>query len=177
MDDKWEPWKEYPQIWPTKSKFFTWMRGCLRSALWMQSPIKIDFKNGACKLPPPESYTGRGRTGTYCALTGVWECKSKLEVDHIKGNIPLTDEEDILNFIKHLVPPRGSLQMVTNPAHKVKSHSERKGISFEDATIEKKAIAIINEIGDKEYLKSMGLPVGSNTKMRREQIINFLRNT
>lgn len=67
--------------------------------------------------------------------------------------------------------------MVTNPAHKVKSHSERKGISFEDATIEKKAIAIINEIGDKEYLKSMGLPVGSNAKMRREQIINFLRNT
>lgn len=34
-DKKWEPWVDYPDIWPTKSKFFTYLRG----AVWNKFKI------------------------------------------------------------------------------------------------------------------------------------------
>lgn len=38
-NEKWEPWVDYPDIWPTKSKFFTYLRGALRGAVWNKFKI------------------------------------------------------------------------------------------------------------------------------------------
>lgn len=145
-----KPWEWYPEIWPTKAKFFTWLRGGLRRGLWEKSPIKLSFKNDAVE-PPPEGYTGRAKSGTHCALSGEWEGKSKLEVDHRVGNVSLTNEDDILTFIKHLIPPPGSLQLVTKEAHKIKSYAERQGISYEEAVIKKKVIAFMKNPADYQF--------------------------
>jgi hypothetical protein len=172
---KWEPWVWYPEVWPTKSKFFTWLRGSLRNAVWNRSPIKIIFKNETCSNPPA-GYEGRAKSGTYCALSGVWEGKSKLEVDHIEGNVPINNEEDILEFLKHLIPAPNTLQLVTKEAHKIKSYAEKQGITYEEAAAEKKAIEIIKSKKDKEWLKERGItPAGSGPK-RREQIVETLKN-
>ena len=163
-------WEEYPEIWKTESAFWTYVRGGLRRGLWEKSPIKLSFKN-ANVSKPPEGYTGRAKSGTYCALSGEWEGKSKLEVDHIEGNVSLTCWEDVLNFILHLIPPPNSLQLVTKEAHKIKSYAERQGISFEEAFATKKAIALQKDKIDKEWLIERGIEPGSNAKTRREQII------
>lgn len=173
-NDEWKPWEQYPHLWSNRSKFYTWLRGCLRKAVWNQSPIKISFKNQECS-PPPEGYTGRAKTGAYCALTGEWEGKSKLDVDHIVGDISLLSEEDILPFIKHLIPPPNTLQLVTKEAHKIKSYAERKGIPFKEALVEKKAIQIIKDKKEKEYLLSNGIEPASNAKQRREQLVELLK--
>jgi len=172
--DKWEPWKWYPQVWKNKTAFFTYLRGSLRKAVWNQSPIKIIFKNGACSKPP-EGYTGRAKSGAYCALSGEWEGKSKLEVDHISGNVSINDESEILEFLKHLIPPPNSLQLVTPEAHKAKSYAERQGLSFDEATVQKKAIAILKEQSGKPWLIERGIVPASSAPKRREQIVNYLK--
>jgi hypothetical protein len=135
-----EPWEEHPDVWPTKAKFFAWLRGCFRRAIWNLSPCKIKFKNAHCS-PPPEGYKGKAKSGANCALTGEWEGKSKLEVDHIQGECSLRDWDDVATFVRHLCPPNDNLQLVTKEAHKIKTLAERKGISFEAALLEKRVIA------------------------------------
>lgn len=168
-----EPWVWYPDIWPTKSKFYTWLRGALRNAVWNKSPIKITFKNNACSKPP-DDYTGRAKSGAYCALSGDWDGKSALQVDHIIGNISLNDEDDILDFLKHLIPPPNTLQLVTKEAHKIKSYAEKQGITFEEAWIQKQAIALISSKQDKAFIQAKGVTPASNAKARREQLIQIL---
>lgn len=172
-ESSFEPWIWYPDIWPTKSKFYTWLRGSLRNAVWNKSPIKITFKNKACSKPP-DDYTGRAKSGAYCALSGDWDGKSALQVDHIIGNVSLNDEDDILDFLKHLIPPPNSLQLVTKDAHKVKSYAEKQGITFEEAWIQKQAIALISSKQDKAFIQAKGLIPSSNAKSRREQLIQIL---
>lgn len=171
----WQPWVDYPDIWPTKSKFFTWLRGSLRNAVWNRSPIKITFKNGACGKPP-EGYEGRAKSGAYCALSGVWEGKSKLEVDHISGNVPINNEDEILEFLKHLIPAPNTLQLVTKQAHKDKSYAEKYGLTYQEAAAEKKAIAICKAKEDKAWLEERGIVPANSGPKRRQQIVEILKN-
>ena len=171
--DKKEPWELYPDIWKTKSAFFTWLRGGLRRAIWEKYPPKIKFKTEGCSPPPPD-YEGRAKSGANCALTGEWTPKSYLEVDHIKGHVAFTDWDDVLDFVKHLCSNSENFQLVNKENHKVKSYAERKGISFEEALIEKKAIAIIKDKKDKEFFTERKLKVPSNATLRRKEIIKIL---
>lgn len=173
--NKLEPWEAYPDIWKTKSAFFAWMRGGLRRALWEKYPPKIQFKNGACS-PPPADYVGRAKSGTNCALTGEWVAKSYLEVDHIEGHVSLKDWDDVLGFVMHMCTSMDNMQLVSKEAHKVKNLSERRKISFEDAVIEKKAIAIVKAKEDKAFFTSRKLDVPKNAATRRAAIIEILTN-
>lgn len=168
------PWEKYPHIWPTKSSFFTFLRGGLRRGLWEKYPPKLEFKNKACSKPP-EGYTGRAKTGAYCALSGEWTGKSKLEVDHIKGNVSLQDWDDVLPFIIHLCSTEDNFQLVSKEAHKIKSYSERMGISYEEAVIKKEAIQIC-KMDEKKWLQEKGIVPASNATKRREQVEEYLRN-
>lgn len=166
-----KPWLEHPEIWKTEGEWWTYLRGALRRGLWEKSPIKLSFKNANC-YPPPEGYTGRAKSGAECALTGQWTGKSKMEVDHVAGHKSLLCWEDVLPFILHLVPPKGSLQLVDKEMHKVKSYSERMGISFESALAQKQAIAIIKDKKDRQWLSERGIVPASNEKARRIQIVD-----
>lgn len=168
------PWELYPKIWKTKSEFFVWLRGNLRRAVWETYPPKIQFKNENC-LPPPSDYVGRARSGTRCALSGAWTSKSMLEVDHIVGNASLKDWDDLLSFVQHLCANSENLQLVSKEAHRIKSYAERQGISYEDAVIEKQAIAIVKNKKDKEFFIERGMTVPTNAKLRREGIVSVLR--
>lgn len=139
-----KPWELYPHIWKTESQFWVWLRGSLRRGVWEKYPVKLEFKNEAVSLPP-EGYTGRAKSGAVCALSGVWEGKSKMEVDHIEGHVSLRSWEDILPFIMHMLATKENLQLVTKPAHKIKSYAERMGISYQEADVKKAAIAWLKE--------------------------------
>ncbi len=167
-----DPWEEYPEIWKTKSAFFSWLRGGLRRAIWEKYPPKIMFKNNKC-YAPPESYTGKAKSGARCALTDEWIPKSYLEVDHIKGNASLREWDDVLPFVKHLCASIDNLQLVGKEAHKIKSYAERKNITFQQAYIEKLSIKLIKEGTDKDFFISRGLEVPKK-KDRREAIIKIL---
>ena len=144
MNNRKESWEAYPDVWPTKSAFFAWLRGGLRKAIWQFYPPKIKFKNALCK-PPPLGYTGRAKSGASCSLTGEWTGKSMLEVDHIVGHVSLREWDDVLGFIQHLCTTSDNMALVSKEAHKIKSYAERMGISFDEAVIEKKIIALMKD--------------------------------
>ena len=139
-----EPWDSHPHIWKTKSAFFTYLRGAIRKAVWSQYPAKLDFKNKEVDLPP-DGYEGRAKSGKHCALSGEWIGKSKLEVDHIKGNVSLKGWEDLLNFTQHMCKVEGNLQLVGKEPHKIKSYAEKQGITYAEAVVQKKKIAFFND--------------------------------
>ena len=168
-----KPWEEYPELWKTEGQFWTYLRGCIRRGLWEKSPVKLDFKNKNC-FPPPEGYTGRAKSGQYCALSGKWEGKSKLEVDHIEGNVSLSSWDDVLPFILHMIPPKGSMQLVTKEAHKIKSHQEKRGFeTFEEAAADKEAIQICKG-NESKWLHNRGITPAKNAKLRRHQVFEKL---
>lgn len=167
------PWEAAPEIWPTKASFFTFLRGALRRAVWEKWPLKLQFKNEVCELPPAD-YKGRAKSGTYCALSGEWVGKSAGEIDHIIGNISLKNWEDVLPFIQHLCATKENMQFVSKEAHKVKSYAEKMGISFETALIEKQTIAIQKTKKDKQWLIDHGLTPAGNSTQRRNQIRDVL---
>lgn len=173
MRKDYKPWEEHPELWKTESQFWTYLRGCIRRGIWEKSPIKLSFKNNDCELPP-KGYQGRAKSGQYCALSGKWEGKSKLEVDHIEGNVSLSSWDDVIPFIQHMIPEKGTLQLVTKEAHKIKSHQEKQGFqTFEEAACDKEAIQICK--GDeKVWLLSRGIEPESNAKLRREQVFKQL---
>jgi len=166
-----ELWIDYPSVWKTKGAFFSWLRGQLRRAIWERYPPKLQYKNKAC-TSPPKGYTGRAKSGTTCALTGEWWPKSKLEVDHIEGHASLRDWDDLVPFILHLLCDESNMQLVGKEAHKIKSYAERKGITFEEAQLEKevikKAKQTVNQ--QKKELRSYGYTEEQirNDKQRRE---------
>lgn len=165
-----EPWIEAPHIWPTKASFFNFLRGNLRRAVWEKWPLKFEFKNEICK-PPPKDYTGKAKSGHYCALSGEWIGKSAAEIDHIKGNVSLQEWEDVLPFVKHLCASKSNMQYVSKEAHKVKSYADKYGISFEKAKIIKAAKAICDAKQDKQWLEERGIQPLSSASKRRDQII------
>ena len=171
---EYKPWEEYPEFWKTEAMFWSYIRGGLRRGLWEKSPIKIDYKRQLLQKPP-EGYTGRAKSGAVCALTGEWTGNSKLQVDHIEGNVPLRSFEDLVKFIIHLVPPKNSIQLVEKEAHKVKSYAERMGVSFERALATKSVIAIEK---DKEkvlqWFTERDIVPESNSPKRRIQMVNHL---
>lgn len=173
--NKKQPWEEYPEIWKTQSAFFAWLRGGLRRAVWEKYPPKIKFKNEHCS-PPPDSYIGKAKSGSNCALTGEWIPKSYLEVDHIKGHVSLKNWDDVTPFIQHLCAEYDNMQLVGKEAHKIKSYAERKGISFEEALVEKSVIKIIKEKNDKTFFTLRNMEIPSNSKKRRELILNILKS-
>lgn len=168
-----KPWEWYPHLFKTEAAFWSYLRGGIRRGLWEKSPIKLDFKNNSC-TKPPKDYYGRAKSGQYCALTGEWEGKSKLEVDHIEGNVSLRSVEDITKFILHMIPPPDNMALVKKEAHKIKSYAEKQGITFEEAVIQKEAITIMKG-NDKKWLTQRGLIPESNATKRRKQIVDYLR--
>lgn len=157
--------KEHPDIFPTEASFWSFLRGCLRRGIWEKSPMKFKFKNSNVNKPPSD-YTGRGKKGAFCALTGEWEMTSKLEVDHVKGHIPLKCEEDIVPFIEHLLASGDQLQLVSKGAHKVKSYAERMGISFNEALVAKQVIGFKKNDLDSmiQILSGLGVSPDKHTK-------------
>lgn len=170
---EYKPWEEYPEIWATEAQWWSFLRGALRRGMWERSQIKLMFKNENC-TKPPEGYVGRAKSGAICALSGEWTGKSKLEVDHCEGNVSLLSWDDVLPFILHMVPKKGTIQLVDKEMHKIKSYAERMGISFEQARAEKQAIEIIKTKKDKAWFVEHNITPASNEKKRRQQIVEFL---
>lgn len=167
------PWEEFPMIWKTKSEWWVWLRGILRKG-WSKSPVKLEFiKQNRQRILNEKGKEVWGGTCNVCKKQFV---SKNMNVDHIVDAGKLTEMDDVVPFIKKLLMcSKSNLQYVCIPCHKIKNHSLRKGINIEDAKAEKEAISIIKNKKDKEFLIEKGIIPEKNAKLRREQIISFLK--
>ena len=99
------------------------------------------------------------------------------QVDHITAAGKLNDISDIQVWVEKLaVITEYDLRLVCKECNNALALADKQGISYEEAIIEKKAIAICKVKGyDKKWLEERGVVPASNAKLRREQITEVLR--
>lgn len=136
-----EPWEIYPEIWKTKSAYFTWLRGGLRR-MWSTYPAKIAWKKKQL-FNPPAGYSGRAKSLGQCRYCSRHFPASYLEVDHVQQAGACNSWEESYKFIHALFQCNGNWVLACPECHKIKSYAEKSGLSLEEARIKKAAIYIL----------------------------------
>ena len=135
-----EPWEKHPDLWKNQTAFFTYLRGHLR-LLWSRYPAKNKWKD-AQMVKPPKGYTGRAKSMGKCYYCSEMFAKSHLEVDHVQQAGTCNSWETATEFLYKLLDCNDNWVLACKPCHKVKSLAEKRGISFEEASLEKRIIEI-----------------------------------
>ena len=144
-----QPWEGFPEIWSTKSKFMTYLRGGFRKSLWARNPVKIEYIRSK-RFKAPIGRKEKMVWACECEICGKTFKQSECEVDHIEEAGRLIDIEDIQLFVESLaLVGFEDIQILDKACHRIKSHSSRKGISFEAARLEK----LIIELTKREDIK------------------------
>ncbi len=176
------PWEtpEGKAIWPTEAKYWEWLRGSLRR-LWSDYPLRKEWKKRQLRLVTKEEreanlYHPSTKHVGQCSFCNEWMAGSKLECDHLVESQGCTSKETAESFLWHCGGLTGdAFRLACKPCHKTRSYQQRVGGSFEEAKIQKQAIAIMNEKNDKQWLLDKGSTPGRNAKIRKQQIIDCLK--
>ena len=177
-----KPWEspEGKSIWKTKAQYFTWLRGNLRK-IWSDYPVRKEWKKRSLRPVTIEErkdkvYHPSTKNVGQCVFCKKWMAGSHLECDHIIESDGCYSEETAVKFLWHCAGQTAdNFQLVCKPCHKIKSYSEAHKLTFEEATISKKAIAICK--GDvKLWLEQRSITPASNATKRRQQVMEVLKN-
>lgn len=115
------------------------IRGAIRQA-WMKAPnklVKLEKERIADMNP-----NTRTKWLFKCAIcTGKFKA-TDIEVDHIKGNHTFTKLEEFGAYCESILNASvDDLQILCKTCHPIKTLSESRGITFEEAKLEKEVIA------------------------------------
>lgn len=185
-----KPWEtpEGKVVWKTEAQYWNWLRGALRR-LWTDYPLrKVWKKNSLRPLTPDEKSSGKFHPSTknvgVCVFCNEVMAGSKLECDHLIASDGCTNKETAEKFLWHCGGQTSdNFQLVCKPCHKIKSYSEANGISFQDAILEKKAIAWEKENKglrvQRGLLESYGVEAAQDLKANeiRKAYIEYLKKS
>jgi hypothetical protein len=188
MEWKNNPWEtpEGRAIWkdgkgnPSEVRYWEWLRGALRR-LWSDYPLRKEWKKRQLRpLTKEEKESKLFHPSTknvgQCSYCLQWFAGSKLECDHKVESEGCTSKETAESFLWHCGGRIGDdFRMACKACHKIRSYQQRIGGSFEEAQLRKQAIVIQDTKKDKEWLTERGIAPGKNSKIRKQQIIDRLR--
>ena len=182
---KWDKyWKYEGSIWKSESAWFSWIRSTLRRG-WNRNPTKIaKLKKELIQIPNPNPKSATRfptvKGGKCSCCSGVFpmsggkkEGKHKvtIQVDHLEPSGSLRDVSHFQGFVERLFcVGLDDLALICSVCNKTKDLAWKKGISFEQATAERQAIALQKEKKDVEWLAERGLS-GKNATVRRKMIV------
>ena len=99
-----------------------------------------------------------------------------IQVDHIVAAGQLNKTEDIQGFVERLLyVSEDNLRLVCKTCNNALAHADKQDISYDDALIEKKVIAMEKEKAVIPFLKGQGISPGKNAKERRQQLVEVLK--
>lgn len=153
-----KPWLVPRVPWKTQATFESWVRGQIRRG-WARHPVKnLYIQNHRFKKD-----NGKGR------LTWHVECEQcnqdfpqgKTQVDHLLASTigGVKDAEGWGRLVTRMYYVTfDDIQILCKPCHDVKTYSERKGLSFEDAKLEKQVVEVMKKSTPqlKKWLLSKG---------------------
>ena len=122
-----------------------------------------------------------------CAICKEYFSGTEVELDHLDSENALTEYEHINDFFKTIVlTSPDKLQVLCKDkktkklgvtrfgCHGIKTYQERYNVSFEQALAEKKAIKLIKDKVDKQFLIDHNVTPESTQARRRQQIVEVL---
>ena len=173
--------QQYPHIWKTRSAFLTWVKGVVRKG-WSRHPVKLEYiKHRRIRIPNPNP---KGKAadvwGGRCEICGNLFPQKDMEVDHASNeSARLTKVEQIQSCIEQLLfVVEEDLRWVCKTCHSVHSYSQKMGISFSEALLEKQVVAFkkLPVAQQKEILTNQCncCIISNNAKGRIEQYRQWL---
>jgi len=182
-----KPWEELNHVWKTESAFWNWLRGVFRKG-WSKAPVKLEYiKLNRLRIDNPSAKSAAKFPkvwGMKCEICKEHFLQADIEIDHKIPAGSLNKLEDIKSFVTRLlIVSLKDLRALCKPCHKIVSHAQNMGISFEEAKVEKEVIRLLKKENSKEMLalfKKHGYNGLTNAKQRREAltvILNKRRNT
>jgi hypothetical protein len=168
--------------WKTESAFWSWIRGVLRKG-WSKHPVKLEYIKKYRKQIPNPNPKGKKDTvwGMTCSCCSKDTVQSQIEIDHIsETGGKFTCLEDVKAYVEYLfLIDFTSIRPVCKDCHEVITHSQKKGISFEEAATEKKVIEICKKPTKEilDWLQSNGYDVSTlrNAAQRRKAVEETLK--
>lgn len=151
--------QECPDAWKTKSEFFTWLKGMIR-AQWKVHPVRTGMLKKHKVMLVNDNPKSMKRfpkvAASVCMCCGKVERLGKMQVDH-RSDKPasLTKIEDIQSCAETLLLVcEEDLQILCVECHEVITLARERGISFEEAKIEKQVI-LFNRLKAKDQIKTL----------------------
>jgi hypothetical protein len=161
----------------TEAQYLAWIRSALRSK-WLKWPPRAAAINAARR--PYRGPNARQLWEVRCALCEKWYKLKEIEVDHFPHNAgSILSVDDIGQFVNRLYCETTNLRVLCVPCHKTYTLSQSKGISMEEAALEKR----VNEkMKDKKllaYLASYGYSgaLVSNASKRKALVTRILQES
>ena len=160
-------------IWKSHASFDAWVRGHLRRG-WSRYPLKnAKLKNA--RLRAPIGRFDKTIWAIECEMCGELFPQNQIQVDHIVEAGSLRGEGGLDGFIERLFPPQEGMALLCHPCHTVKTLANKRGISIEEAKIEKEVIKIMKYPASAQvaWLKEKGVTdeeATKNTKTRTEAV-------
>lgn len=178
-----KPWltPEGIKIWKSESQYWQWLRGSLRR-LWGDYPLRKQWKADQLRpITQEEKDSKKFHPSTknlgQCFYCQEWFAGSKLECDHKTPSDGCRTKETAESFLWYCGGGTGDDWVLScKPCHKVKTNSERKGLSMEESRIDKEVIAIMTAKIDRQWLIDHDIVPASNAIKRRKQIEEVLKN-
>jgi hypothetical protein len=176
-----EPWKVEGVPWKTEAAFWSWVRGVLRKG-WSKHPVKLEYiKNHRKRITNPKADSRKRFPevwGGECEICHKDFAQSELEVDHKGDAGTFRGLSDVEKYIAHLfLVDFESLRLVCKPCHKIVSHSQKIGSSFEEARIEKEIISLMKSKDLLDFLAKHGYSETSvsNIAKRKALVTKILK--
>lgn len=151
--------------------FKGWISSALRR-VWSNHPAKIELLNfGRMAFKSPKS--NRRIYHNKCMHCDNWFPLKDLEINHIKtvGGFDLAHIGEVANNLLNVSVK--DLERLCKSCHSVVTYSERSGLSIEDAKLEKKVIAFMNNNNaaeQKRKLLKVGVEPAKTIALRRDQV-------
>lgn len=165
-------------IYPTEAKFMSWLRSSFRQGFWMKHPVKMELlKTARLRIVNPRPNPRKGAEtiwGYECNICKGHFKTEDVEVDHKTGEFEFKKLEDLNSYVAKLVfITPDDLQVLCKGCHKIKTYSERYGVSWNEAVAMKKAIASVNDGTYKAELVRLGMkkPV---IKTKAKEVLSHL---
>tara|TARA_Y100000114_G_C11764120_1_gene332341 strand:+ start:33283 stop:33813 length:531 start_codon:yes stop_codon:yes gene_type:complete len=167
-----EPWEIPNSPWKDEKAYLNWLRGSIRR-IWSRHPVKIAYKQSR-RYKAPVGKNGKDVWVSDCEVCG--KQSRDCQVDHLHGGYGFTDWESFTEWARMILwVGFDDVQEVCVECHEVINLSQRKGLTFQEAYVEKTAIAICKQKLDKQWLLDHNITPASTAAKRREQIVNKLR--
>lgn len=172
---KWDKyWKFEGSRFKSESQWFTYLRSNIRKG-WNTHFMKIKkLMDGRKKIPNPNPKTVKRFpeiwgadcevcSGTFPLSAGKVEGKNtnRIVVDHKIEAGSFKDVSDFQAFFTRMfLVTEDDLRLCCTHCNKTLAHASKRGISFEEAVAERKALEIIKDKKDKEFLEAIGIVPG-----------------
>lgn len=161
---------------PQEKHVVSVVRSAIRQA-WMKSDVKLAYLYS--KTIPDMDDTTRTKWLVPCEICGKLFKLTDVQIDHKLGNHSFTKVTDFENYFNNiLMVGFDDLQILCEDDHLSKTLSEKLGISFQEAVLEREVIKVCKMKAAQidKWLGDRGVKVAKNSQVRRDAVREVLKN-